>query len=86
MRKLTLLIDDDIYDGLHRVAGRGNIGRFVSDKVKPYLVVPKDGDVASAFGCLAHLAKPVTDDQVEAAKRDFMRKRWAAKTAAQTKP
>ena len=72
MRKLTLLLDDDVVDGLHRVAGRGQIGRFVSEKVRPYLVSKPAGTVDAAFGLLAHLAKPVSPAQEVAAKRAYM--------------
>jgi hypothetical protein len=37
-RKLTLSIDDRVYDGLHAVAGRGNIGEFLEDLARPFVV------------------------------------------------
>ena len=30
-RKLTISIDDRVYDGLHAVLGRGHIGKFLED-------------------------------------------------------
>ncbi len=54
----------------------------IPDKVMPTPMAPNGEGVASAFGLLSHLAKPVTDKQVEDAKRDYMRKRWAAKMAS----
>ena len=27
-KKLTILIEDSVYEGLHRVVGRGSIGKF----------------------------------------------------------
>ncbi|RYG08378.1 MAG: hypothetical protein EON92_16710 [Burkholderiales bacterium] len=79
MRKLTLLLDDDVYDGLQRVAGKGNIGHFVSEKVRPYLLPAKLGSVEEVFGSLKEFARPGTKAEIEAAKQQWMRKRWAAK-------
>ena len=81
MKKLTLLIDDDVYDGLHRSIGRGNIGRFISDKVRPHLPAANDEQSSTAFGLLAHLAKPTTAQAIEQAKRAYLQKRYANKTA-----
>ena len=78
MRKLTLLLDEDIYEGLHRVAGRGHIGHFVSEKVRPYLVSTKLGRLEAVAGCLAHRARPAKPKDMERAKTEYMRKRWAA--------
>jgi hypothetical protein len=80
MKKLTLLIDNDIYDGLHRAVGRGNIGRFISEKVRPHLPAANDEQIRSAFGLLAHLAKPVTTEGMAQAKRAYLQKRYARKT------
>jgi hypothetical protein len=82
MKKLTLLIDDDIYDGLHRAVGRGHIGRFISDKVRPHLPAANDEQTSSAFGLLAHLAKPVTAEGMAQAKRAYLQKRYASKASA----
>lgn len=79
MRKLTLLIEDDVYEGLHRVAGRGQIGKFVSEKVRPYLVPAKTGSADEAFGVLKHLARPVTPAEERKAKREYMVERWRRK-------
>ena len=35
MRKLTLTVDDDVYEGLHARVGAGRISRFVNDLVRP---------------------------------------------------
>ena len=36
-RKITLLIDDAVYEGLHRVVGRGGISRFIEDLARPHV-------------------------------------------------
>lgn len=38
MRKLTISIADNVYDGLHARFGRGKIGRFLEDLARPYVV------------------------------------------------
>lgn len=37
-KKLTLLIDDAVYEGLHRVAGRDGIDRFIENLARPHVV------------------------------------------------
>lgn len=36
-KKLTILIDDAVYDGLHRVVGRGSISKFIEDLARPHV-------------------------------------------------
>ena len=45
-RKLTITIDDRVYDGLHAIVGRGNIGKFLEGLARPF-VVP--GSLAAAY-------------------------------------
>jgi hypothetical protein len=79
MQKLTLSIDDELYAMLHNQIGRGSIGRFVSDAIRPHLRSPEAGKASMAFGSLSHLAKPVSADQAAQAKRKYMKQRYAAK-------
>ena len=37
-KKLTISIDDRVYAGLHAVVGRGNIGKFLEDLARPFVV------------------------------------------------
>ena len=37
-KKLTITVDEKIYDGLYRVAGRRNISSFVENLVRPHVV------------------------------------------------
>jgi hypothetical protein len=37
-RKLTITIDNLVYDGLHAVIGRGHIGKFLEDLARPFVV------------------------------------------------
>jgi predicted CopG family antitoxin len=37
-RKLTITIDEEVYDGLHRVVGRRHISRFLNDLARPHVI------------------------------------------------
>ncbi len=37
-KKLTITIEEQVYEGLYRVVGRGRISRFIEDLVRPYVV------------------------------------------------
>jgi predicted CopG family antitoxin len=44
-KKLTITIDERVYDGLHNVIGRRRISRFIESLVRPH-VVGKDLEAA----------------------------------------
>ena len=44
-KKLTITVDERVYDGLHAVIGRRRISRFIESLVRPY-VVGKDLEAA----------------------------------------
>ena len=37
-RKLTITVDEDVYEGLHRVVGRRRISHFLSELARPHVV------------------------------------------------
>ena len=37
-KKLTLTIDEQVYEGLHKVIGARKISRFIEDLVRPHVV------------------------------------------------
>lgn len=37
-RKLTITIEEDVYEGLYRVAGRRKISKFIESLVRPYVL------------------------------------------------
>jgi predicted CopG family antitoxin len=37
-KKLTITVEESVYEGLHRVIGRRRISRFIEDLVKPYVL------------------------------------------------
>lgn len=45
-RKLTILIDDAVYTGLHWVVGRGSIGKFIEDFARPHVA---QGDLSAQY-------------------------------------
>jgi predicted CopG family antitoxin len=39
-KKLTITIDEQVYEGLHVVIGARRISRFIEDLVRPYVTLP----------------------------------------------
>ena len=37
-KKLTISIDEQVYEGLYKVVGRGAISQFIEDLVRPYVI------------------------------------------------
>jgi hypothetical protein len=37
-KKLTITLDERVYEGLHAVIGRGHISRFIEDLVRPHVI------------------------------------------------
>lgn len=37
-KKLTLTVDEQVYEGLYRVVGRRKISSFIESVVRPYLI------------------------------------------------
>ncbi|MGP0069938.1 MAG: addiction module antitoxin [Isosphaeraceae bacterium] len=49
-KRLTITLDERVYEGLHRVAGRGRISRFIESIVRPH--VDAEG-LAAAYRLMA---------------------------------
>jgi hypothetical protein len=60
-RKLTISIDDRVYDGLHAIIGRGHIGKFLEDLARPFVVT--DGLAAAYIEMSADEAREVEADE-----------------------
>lgn len=45
-KKLTITLDEQVYEGLHRVIGRGNISQFIEALVRPHVL---DADLDAAY-------------------------------------
>ena len=39
-KKLTITVDEEVYNGLHKIIGPGKISRFVQEIVRPHVVRP----------------------------------------------
>lgn len=37
-KKLTITVDQAVYDGLHKVVGRGHISRFLTELARPHVL------------------------------------------------
>lgn len=49
-KKLTITIDDEVYEGLYRRVGRRKIGRFLENLARPHVV---DADLEAAYRNMA---------------------------------
>jgi predicted CopG family antitoxin len=49
-KKLTITIDEQVYEGLHEVIGRRRISRFIEDLVRPHVMSP---DLEAAYRDMA---------------------------------
>ena len=43
-RKLTITLDDQVYQGLYAVIGRRRISRFIETMVRPHILAPDLND------------------------------------------
>jgi len=49
-RKLTITVDERVYEGLHRVVGQRRISGFIESLVRPHVL---DDDMAAAYSAMA---------------------------------
>jgi predicted CopG family antitoxin len=66
-KKLTITVDEQVYEGLHRVIGRQKISQFIETLVRPHVAAQ---DLAAAY---QHMA---ADENREAEAHE-----WAEATA-----
>jgi predicted CopG family antitoxin len=59
-KKLTITIDEEVYEGLHAVIGRGRISRFLEDLARPHVV---SRDLEAAY-------REMAGDEVREAEAD----------------
>ena len=62
-KKLTITIDEQVYEGLYRKVGRRRIGRFLETLARPHVV---DEDLAEAYRAMAG------DERREAEAREWV--------------
>ena len=49
-KKLTITVDEDVYEGLHKVIGRRHISQFIEDLVRPHVI---DTDLEAGYQAMA---------------------------------
>jgi predicted CopG family antitoxin len=49
-KKMTITIDEEVYEGLYRVVGPRRISRFIEDLVRPHVLYP---DLEAAYAEMA---------------------------------
>ena len=49
-KKLTITLDETVYDGLHKVIGRRRISRFIEELVRPHIPSTRVGGDLSTDG------------------------------------
>ena len=49
-KKLTITVDEEVYEGLHKTIGPRKISKFIEDLVRPHVVYP---DLESAYSDMA---------------------------------
>jgi predicted CopG family antitoxin len=54
-KKLTITVDEEVYEGLHRVIGRRNISGFLERLARPHVVL---AELDEAYAAMASDAKP----------------------------
>lgn len=50
LKKLTITVDAEVYDGLHKVIGRRRISRFLSDLARPHVI---GQDLSAGYAAMA---------------------------------
>ena len=69
MRKLTITVEEQVYEGLHSVIGRRNISQFINSLVRPHVV---KRDLEAAYQQMAQEEKREAEalEWAEATLRD----------------
>ena len=49
-KKLTITLDEAVYDGLYAIIGPRKISRFIEDLIRPYVLQP---DLDAAYAAMA---------------------------------
>ncbi len=50
LKKLTITVDPEVYDGLHSVIGRRRISRFLNDLARPHVITR---NLATGYAAMA---------------------------------
>jgi hypothetical protein len=69
-KKLTITLDEEVYDGLYAVVGPRRISRFIEDLVRPY-VIPSELEAAYQQMAQEEEREATATEWVEALIGDF---------------
>ena len=61
-KKLTIIVDEHVYEGLYKVIGRRHISQFIEDLIRPHVI---GTDLESGYQAMA------ADEQREAEALDW---------------
>jgi len=73
-KKLTITVDEEVYEGLHKTIGPRKISRFVQELVRPHVIRP---NLESAYADMASDKKREKEalDWAEASFKDVAHER-----------
>ncbi|HTE21033.1 MAG TPA: addiction module antitoxin [Armatimonadota bacterium] len=74
-RKLTISLDEQVYEGLHRVVGRRRISQFIESMVRPH-VLREDLEAAYREMALAEVREREAMEWAEATVGDARDSAW----------
>jgi len=66
-KKLTITVDEEVYEGLHKIIGPRKISKFVEELVRPHVVRP---NLESAYAQMAK-GKKREEEAIEWAEITF---------------
>ena len=52
-KRLTISIDEQVYEGLYSVVGRGNISAFIEALVRPHVISVSKSDLEAGYRAMA---------------------------------
>ena len=74
-KKMTISLDEEVYDGLYRAIGKRRISQFIEELVKPYvldtaldkgyaaMVADKEREAEAQAWCNSSLLKDIANDE-----------------------
>lgn len=74
-KKLTITLDEQVYEGLHKIIGRRNISQFIESLVRPHVI---GTDLESAYRQMAEdeAREAEASTWTEATIRDVSDESW----------
>lgn len=76
LKKLTINVTEDVYDGLHKLIGKGNISRFLEDLARPHLTRFQRITAEDGYGCAKYSGEPVSDEAISRGLEQGIKEKW----------